>query len=315
MKNSYFPLVYIHKVKRVNQNYIVDIILLDDFPLLVLAFSWVSPLPLLNAIGISCLMFSFWCIYEFGYYENDLVAEKYELKPVLSHTYYKRLVTIQWWQPWIWSLIAGLLGVCLVVASGIVTLDLSFNFHEVTANSIDLQWNLSSIGDRPLSSLFLKAFYKWTFFLLISRLGFFVYNYVNKQTRIWFYPVLQSYRYCGFLFVAATNMVGVGIITSYVLARSTTYIVYRYSGGNPNDWPKLQDWFLRLIFFLLFILTITIVEGDLSLLFNWQTTVLVCWWLKKCRRQAIEIFKNIKPIWEEEVEEEPIKLTTNDRSK
>lgn len=315
MKNSYFPLVYIHKVKRVEQNYIVDIILLDDFPLLVLAFSWVSPLPILNAIGIFCLMLSFWCIYEFGYYENDLVAEKYEQKPVLSHTYYKRLITIQWWQPWIWSLIIGLLGVYFIVAGKIVTLDISFNFHEVTTKSLGLRWNIIQDSDRGLSSLFLKAFYKWTCFLLISRLGFFVYNYVNKRTRIWLYPVLQSSRYCGFLIIAATNMVGVCIIMSYVLARSTTYVVYRYSGGNPNDWPKLQDWFLRLIFFLLFIIAISIVESDLPLLFNWQTTVLVFWWLKKCRRQAMEIFKNIKLIWDEEVEEEPLELTTTNHSK
>jgi hypothetical protein len=302
-------------VKRVKQNYIIDIILLDDFPLLVLAFSWVSPLPILNAIGIFCLMLSFWCIYEFGYYENDLVAEKYELKPVLSHTYYKRLITIQWWQPWIWSLIIGLLGVCLVVASEIAILDISFNFHEVTTNSIALRWNPIDNSDRALNSLFLKAFYKWTCFLLISRLGFFVYNYVNKQTRIWLYPVLQSTRYCGFLIVAVTNMVGVCIIMSYVLARSTTYLVYRYSGGNPNDWPKLQDWFLRLIFFLLFIISISIVESDLTLLFNWQTAVLVFWLFKKCRRQAVEIIKNIKFIWDEEVEEKPLELTTSNHLK
>ena len=260
-------------------------------------------------------MLSFWCIYEFGYYENDQVAEKYEQKPVLSHTYYKRLITIQWWQPWIWSLMIGLLGVYFIVASKIVTLDISFNFHEVTTNLLDLRWNTIQDSDRAFSSLFLKAFYKWTGFLLISRLGFFVYNYVNKRTRIWFYPVLQSFRYCGFLIVAATNLVGVCIITSYVLARSTTYIVYRYSGGNPNDWPKLQDWFLRLIFFLLFIITISIVESDLTLLFNWQTAVLVFWWLKKCRRQTMEIIKNIKLIWDVEVEEEPIELTTTNHSK
>lgn len=314
MKNIYFPLVYIHKVKRVNQNYIVDLILLDDFPLLVLAFSWVSPLPMLNAIGILCLMLSFWCIYEYGYYENDLVAEKYEQKPVLSLTYYKRLIMIQWWQPWIWSLTIGLLGVCLLVASEIVTLDISFGFPEVTT-SIVLRSNLIYDSYRDIITVSSKAFYKWFCFLLVSRFGFFVYNYVNKQTRIWLYPLLQSFRYCGFLTVAATNVVGVSIITSYVLARSTTYIVYRYSGGNPNDWPKLQDWFLRLVFFLLFISTFSIVESNLSLIFNWQTVVLVGWWFKKCRRQAMEIMKNIKPIWDEEVEEESIELTTNNHSK
>ena len=304
MKNIYFPLVYIHKVKRVNQNYIVDLILLDDFPLLVLAFSWVSSLPILNAVGIFCLMLSFWCIYEYGYYENDLVAERYEQKPVLSDTYYKRLITIKWWQPWIWSLTIGLLGVCFVITSEMARLDISLNFPEITTSSILLRWNLPNESDLTLASLFFQAFYKWTCFLLVSRLCFFVYNYVNKQTRIWLYPVLQSSRYCGFLLVAATNMVGICIIMTYVLARSTTYIVYRYSGGNPNDWPKLQDWFLRLLFFLIFIITLSIVESDLSLLFSWQTLVLVGWWFKKCRRQAVEIVKNIKPIWEEKVESE-----------
>ena len=302
MKNIYFPLVYIHKVKRVNQNYIVDLILLDDFPLFVLAFSWVSSLPILNAIGIFCLMLSFWCIYEYGYYENDLVAEKYEQKPVLSHTYYKRLITIQWWQSWIWSLVIGLLGVYCIVVSDIVTLDISFSFPEITT-SLVLRWNTIDESYRDFVNLFSKAFYKWFCFLLVSRCGFFVYNYVNKPTRIWLYPLLQSFRYCGILTVAATNIVGACIIMSYVLARSTTYIVYRYSGGNPNDWPKLQDWFLRLIFFCLFICAFSIVESKPSLIFNWQTVVLVGWWLKKCRRQAMEILQNIKPIWDEEVED------------
>ena len=287
MQNIYFPFVYLHKVKRVNQNYIIDSILLNDFPLLIIAFSWLSESPVINALGIFCLMFSFWCIYEFGYYENDLVAEKYEKKPVLSETYYKKLVTIRWWQSWIWSLGIGIVGVSLVITSQSVPISNMSNFS-------------NSYLDIFYSSL--NAFFAWFCFLLVSRIYFFIYNYVNKQTRLWLYPLLHCSRYCGFLVVTKTNFVGIGIIISHVLARSTSYMVYRYAGGEPHSWPKLQDLFLRLLFFLIFMGMISTTKSDLSLLVSWQTVAVIILWSKQCRKQMVEIIRNIKPIWDEEAE-------------
>ena len=278
MTDIYFPLLYLHKVKRVGENYIVKSILLDDFPILILAFTWLSQSPILQAIAMLCFVFSFWCIYEFGYYENDLVAEKYEKKPVLSDTYYDRLVMIQWWQPWIWSLAIAIVCVVLISAGE----NNGFDFLH---------------SDRKFLLVSLKNFYSWFSFLLLSRLGFFIYNYLNKPTRIWLYPLLQFFRYCGFLVLFETNIIGVSLILGHVLARSTSYLVYRYAGANIEQWGKIKDWFLRWLLFITFVAMMSIAQSDLSLLFNWQTTAVSCWWLLRCRKQVIDIFNNIKPIW------------------
>lgn len=274
MSDVYFPMMYIHKVKRVGEEYIQKAILLDDLPLILLTFSWLSPQPFLHGLGISFLLISFWCIYEFGYYENDLVAEKYESNPVLSDTYHKSLVTMNWWQPWIWALSLGGAGVFFVVGSGLVTI-------------FDGSYLINNPEKVAFSSLI--PFAAWTGFLLLSRLCFWIYNYLNKQTRIWFYFVLQVCRYCGYLVVMGTNLAGISLLLAQVLARSISYIVYRYTGGIKANWPKLQEKFLRFLLFVLLIVSISIAESNLSLLLNWHTAAIFVYCLVRAKRHIDEI--------------------------
>lgn len=125
-----FAIFYVEKVKRIGQKYIYKVILWDDLPLLFLAFSWHTSHPLLHGISIFLLLVSFWCVYEIGYYENDLVAEKYEEKPRLSVAYHSYKQMMKTWTPWLWSGIFGVLGIaCLTKARGV---NLPINYEPIS---------------------------------------------------------------------------------------------------------------------------------------------------------------------------------------
>jgi len=282
MDDIYFPFIYIHKVKRVGQNHFFNWILFDEFPLLIIAFSWISQVPVLNACGILFLLLSSWIIYECGYYENDLVANKYEKKPTLSKAFHEKRIIINWWQPWVWSLVIGGLGVLLVVSSESI----------LTITNIDYRYIFDEL--LPFS---IVPFCGWFILLLFSRLIFFIYNYANKLTRVWLYPMLQISRYIGYFVLMKINIVGVGIILGNVLARCNAYAIYRHTGGNMDVWSKVYDWFSRWLIFIFFVGMVSIAQLDIYLLLNWQTAVITCWWLFRCRKQVFEIVNNIKPIW------------------
>lgn len=262
MGDLYFPMMYLHKVKRVGEKYISKAILLDDLPIFLLALSWLSSEPILHAVGVLFLLFSFWCIYEFGYYENDLVAEKYEKKPTLSDTYNKAQVTMNWWQPWIWALFLGIIGLFALVASE-------------TTEVFDRTYWISH--QTEITNNFLVLLAAWTGFLLVSRLCFWIYNYVNKATRIWLYFVLQFTRYCGFLVVTKTNLAGMSLLLAQIFARSISYLVYRYAGGSKKDWPELQEKFLRWLMFIFLIVGLSLAQTNISFVLNWQTIVIFAW--------------------------------------
>ena len=281
MTDIYFPLYYLEKIKRPGDNYLLKAILLDDFPIIFLAFSWLSPQPILHGIAIAFLAISFWCIYEYGYYENDLVAEKYEDKPQLSKNYQAYKHTASWWKPWPWSLALGTFGIIFLEASQKVT-------------SI-FDWELLKNSNFFLDDAMSLALY-WTGFLLASRLCFWVYNYVNKKTRIWLYIILQITRYCGFIVVTATNIVGMSALLSQIFTRSTSYIMYRYSGGTKQSWPNLPEHFLKLLLFISMVLGMSIAVSDWSIFFGWQTVAFVLWFVFRSKTQTQKIIKEFKLI-------------------
>ena len=279
MRDFYFPMMYLHKVKKPGEKYIFKTILGDDLPILLLTFSWLSTQPILHSIGIFILIFSFLCIYEYGYYENDVVAEKYEKKSNLTDTYYDSSAIMNWWQPWIWALLLGSIGTSFVILGNSLTIE-NNDFNNFNFNSI-------------LVSQFPSIFIAWCGFLLVSRLCFLVHNYVNKQTRIWFYVVLQFCRYCGFLIVTKTNLVGISLLLSQILSLSISYMVYRYSGGNKQNWPKIQEKFLRCLLLALFIVCLSMTKADIFLIVNWQTAAIFTWCFISSRnhiKQVADLF-------------------------
>ncbi len=284
MSDVYMPMMYLHKVKRAGENYIVKSVLGDDLPILILALSWLSPQPLLSSCALLFLTLSFWCIYEVGYYENDFVGWKYEKDPTLNKEFYVpgatyvSGTTMSQWQPWLWSLLLGAIGVAFLTASDSqVVFGEDYLNHLLEASTVPFAiWALSLAG---------------------SRFCFWVYNYVNKQTRIWLYTFLQFSRYCGFLAIVASNLIGVSLLFGQILSRSISYLVYRYSGGNKENWPQLQEKFLRLVLFVLLVGGLSLAQSDISLILNWQTGAIILWccfrgWQHV--KQAVSIFGLIK---------------------
>lgn len=281
MADIYFPLYYLEKIKRPGENYLVQAILIDDFPILFLAFSWLSPQPIIHGISILFFAVSFWCIYEFGYYENDLVAEKYEEQPRLSKSYQDYKNTVSWWKPWVWATGLGAVGFVILEASKRTT-------------SI---WDFSGLENNTeiINNVILPIVY-WMGFLLISRFCFWVYNYVNKKTRIWLYLGLQITRYCGFLVVTATNIVGMSALLCHMFTRSFSYIMYRYSGGTKQNWPHLPEQVLKLSLFIPMVIGLSIVESDLSILTGWHTLAFVIWFLLRSYNQMSRLVKEFKLV-------------------
>lgn len=281
MADIYFPLYYLEKIKRPGENYLLHAILLDDFPILFLAFSWLSPQPILHGISIFFLIISFWCIYEYGYYENDLVAEKYEDKPRLSASYQSYKHTASWWKPWIWATLFGIVGIFFLEVSRSVT------------SIFDWGWlqNTNIILDNSIPLVMY-----WIGFLLVARFCFWVYNYVNKKTRIWLYMLLQITRYCGFIAVTAINIVGICALLSQIFTRSISYIMYRYSGGTKQNWPHLPEQFLKFLLFTPMVIGISLAESDWSIFLGWQTLAFVLWFLLRSRKQTLKIISQFKLI-------------------
>ena len=262
LRNIYLPFAYLEKVKRKNEKYTLKMILWDDIPILLLAFSIPATNFFLHGISIILLLVSFWCIYELGYYENDYVAQKYESEPKLSGAYYAHQQMMETVYPLLWSLMFGLIGVILLEKAGIT--------HPSFA--ILIEQKISFLNPTILTYL------SWITFLVCMRCCFFIYNYVNKQTRAWLYIVLQSFRYYGFLVMTATNLIGITLLSSHILSRSMLYIVYRYSGGNSRNWPReIPEKFLRFSIFIFMLTSISFGSQSLELWQSWQTLTIVAW--------------------------------------
>lgn len=258
----YIPLLYSEKVKRPGKNYILLNVLGEDFLVLLLSFTFVSAYPLLNAIGLLFLQISFWCVYEIGYIENDHIGDKFEDKAVLSYNYHSYEYSFQLWQPWVWALILSILGV--------LTLQ-----QDITININSLGISLFETENQGLFQVSSSLLY-WMAFLLILRFLFHIYNHLNKQSRVWFYLLLQGCRYCGYLVILTTNSIGLVLLISKVIIRSIQYILYRYMGGKSADWPKFfPRYFFCLLIYLFVLGTIAANERDLALIFNYQVLAVI----------------------------------------
>ena len=278
MVDAYIPFVYLERGKRPGQRYFLRVILGNDLLVIFLASSWLTSHPLIHAASMTFLILSFWCIYELGYYENDLVAEKFEKKPVLSKTYQCYKKRMDMWQPWIWAL--------LFAVPGIVLLELSEVFLESTNSGFDCT--------RLFLSQALTDMVCWFGLLLSLRVSYWVYNHVDKSTRPWLYQVLQIHKYFGFLVVTATNVIGVMLFAAQVLSRWISYIVYR----NHTDWPKnLPEQLISCFIFGFLIMAVALGSDDFLIVLNWQALIIFMWCAFRARRQFWLIVRQMWKSW------------------
>lgn len=279
---TYIPLLYSEKVKRPDKRYFLNNILGEDFLVLLLSFTCASSHPWFNALGLFLLQISFWCIYELGYIENDVVGEKFEEKAILSYNYKNYEISFGLWQPWLWSVALCLLGIIVLIKDSTTVNFLSdFLPDEYSRN---LLWVS-------------QEFIYWLVFLVVLRGLFYIYNHVNKQSRLWLYLLLQALRYSGFLVILTTNTVGLIFLVSNILTRSIQYILYRYLGGKDNSWPMdFPRYFFCLLIYLVLLGVFAANDRDLALLFNPQVLLISAFCLLRGAKHFYKVAVQFTPV-------------------
>ena len=271
MSDVYVPLFYSEKVKNPGRSHIIKRVIMGHWMFLVIAFSFLSDHFLLNAAGLLLLTLSYWCIYEIGYWENDVVGEKYESKPILSENYrrYKNRLKLDTIAPWLWAIGLATPAMTLLEASN---LDGSSWKAMVTAMP---DW---------ATLLFDSAI--WISFLIAVRVTFWIYNRFDEESRIWIYPFLQTQKLFGFAMLVSTNAVGAVLLLSLAVSRWLHYTIYR-CGGDRNRFP------LNLCCLVLYVIgfsAATLSSLEPAVLLTWQAGVGFLY----CLMRGIKGFRSVR---------------------
>ena len=251
MSDVYVPLVYSERVKNPGKSHIMKRVIAGHWAFLAIAFSFLSHHFLLNAFSLLLLTISYWCVYEIGYWENDVVGDKYESKPKLSETFalYKDKLRLDTSAPWCWAIGLAVPALILLKASYLdepvltAVENAANNWQTITANSAI-----------------------WIAFLVAVRATFWMYNQFNEEARIWIYPFLQTQKLFGFAMLASTNIVGSTLLLSLAISRWLHYTIYR-CGGDRDRFPLNT---CCLVLYVLGFSAALISNLDPLVLFSWQ---------------------------------------------
>jgi hypothetical protein len=249
LDDVYLPGQYLARVKRPGERYVARSILRDDFPLWVLCSIALAPLPVPHVLGLGLLLVSFWAIYERGYVDNDLVADRFETDPQLSAAFKNVEVATPCLAPWIWAAGCGAFAIVL------------------------LRWPSSAAS---------ADFIKWTLVLTGTFLWFWFYNRFDKVTRIWLFWGLQLARSAAFVALVPIMPIGAAAISAHVLAKWVPYYLYR----RGRDWPNAPVHLMRLLFLGVLSMVQLMAEGP-DILANWTALALLGFTLFKARRELI----------------------------
>jgi hypothetical protein len=192
----YVPFSYTQLYKRSDQRYVYHIILGRDLLVWIAATFTVSKAPLgMHLVGLVLLLISLWCVYEIGYLENDRVAERYEADPVLPD---RPLPGARFaLAAWVWGLLVGVAGAAFVRPDEV-----------------------------PLAVL------SWIGVLIGLRVGFGIYNNLDKGTRPVLYVGLQAVRLLAPLALVSVSVPGLVGMLILIWSRSMLYAVYRVMAGS-----------------------------------------------------------------------------------
>ena len=256
LSNVYLPGEYISRIKHPGERYIVRGIVQEDFAFWLLSSVGLAVNPATHFAGLVLLLLSFWTIYERGYVENDLAALHKEADPNLSASFGRVTVATPALQPWIWALLAGAAGVAIL---------------------------------HPDVRVFAVHLALWIAVLICTYACFLSYNALDKQTRVWLYPLLQFARGTAFVAVVPIEAAGVAALGAFVVSRWVPYAVYR--SHSDSNWPNMRPELIRLIVFVLLSVLIACSFG-LSSLIAWGSLALLLWSLFRARRDLWAVLRS-----------------------
>jgi len=276
MSDIYIPLFYSEKVKNPNKAHFLKHVLLGHWAFLAIALSTLSPHPVWNATSLLMLVVSYWCVYEIGYQENDLVGEKYEKKPILSKNYdvYKSRLNLNTPAPWYWATAIALPALLLLEMSKLSSSSAQAAFATVTQQG---------------SQLLMLDMAIWIGFLVAVRLTFWLYNQFNEEARIWIYPFLQVQKLFGFTLLLGTGSVGVMLLLSLCVSRWLHYAIYR-CGGDRWRFPLNLS---CLLMFVMLLSSVAISSPTPEAFISWQAAIALGYCMLRAAKVSIETIKRI----------------------
>ena len=242
-RQNYLPGDYLAYVKRPGLRAARLRLLGEDLTLWLLAALSLHPPGLLGLVGIACLFLSFWAVYEIGYWENDLCAQRFEADPVLSEAFRHFDTRHFAAKTWVASGLFGLAGL------------------------------LALSPAQPLVSGAV-----WLAVLLGLRGAYFIYNRADKTTRVWLYLLLQVFR--SFAVAAIVPIGGIAAMAclAQAAARWQSYAVYRYLRRlGILAWPEMWPHVTQLAIFLAALAAIALAaEGRVPIS---GSSLLFCLWM------------------------------------
>jgi hypothetical protein len=248
MGDVYLPGEYLSRVKRPGKRYVLHGVLQEDFAYWVLASITLAGSRLTHALGLTCLLVSFWSVYERGYVDNDAIAWRVELDPTLSPAFGVVRVATPRLAPWVWACAAGTAGLFILRS--------------------------------PAPPAAIDAI-KWGAVLVSTHALFWTFNRLDKGSRVWLFAGLQFARAASFAAIVPVTVAGSLALGAHVLARWVPYYLYR---TGPTKWTEQPIFLSRLLFFAVLCSSAAMALGP-RVLADWSCLLLVLWSLYRARKE------------------------------
>jgi hypothetical protein len=237
-RQVYLPGTYLVRVKRPLQPGAFRQLMTDDLALWMLI---AAPGPGLRFLaGIAALFLSLWSVYEIGYCENDVCATRLEADPVVSAEF-----------------------ACFDTA----------RFTLKACMSAVLLALGGALMIRPAA--FPATAAAWLAVLAALRAVFWLYNRIDKTTRVWLYLVLHMFRTLALAAVLPIGAPGMIAGVTQIVARWQDYLCYRMA--RTAEGFRWRNSPLRLIQLLLFLLCLGTLARAGEDVWCWRSAALLGW--------------------------------------
>jgi hypothetical protein len=245
LRRVYLPGDYLVHVKRPQQAGAFRRLLTDDLALWVLiAAPGLDPRFLL---GVTALFFSLWSVYEIGYWENDVCGLRLEADPVVGRQFASFDIDGFEAKAWTSAILLALVG---------------------------------AVAIRPPAYAAMLAV--WLIVLLALRAVQWVYNRIDKPTRVWAYLLLQAFRTLALVAVVPIGVPGAIAGVTQIYARWQEYFWYRTAPAAEGF--RWRDTPLRLIQLAFLLLSLGALAGAGVDVCTWRSAALIAWSLVLARK-------------------------------
>ncbi len=244
----YLPLRYTARAKY-TASYVLDQFVLVEFALLLISVSRGIDELLHHALRVALLFLSILCVYELGYFENDVIAAPKEHAPRLTPASWRFRAYPMLPNAWIWALVTGVIGTLLA-------------YRDTTG-----------LAAPAFGLLF------WCAALVSLRLAFYCYNQPNMRLRLHLYPVLQVLKFLPIFILLPPTPLGATLLICQVATMWAIYLTYR-QGGRAKD---VERELYRMVMILLAVALMSTSSAIEAIGWQFQLTILALW---ACVRMA-----------------------------